>query len=77
MLPKRCAVRLLPYYYIRELPESTEVIHMENIQESIFEMFETILKIAGMIVTGISTIVKAVDLVDRFTHRKSNRPSPK
>ena len=36
-------------------------------------MLEMILKIAGMIVTAISTIVKAIDLVDRFRHRKSNR----
>lgn len=33
-------------------------------------MLETILKIAGMIVTIISTIVKVVDLVDRFRHQK-------
>ena len=44
---------------------------------NIFEMLETILKIAGIIVTGFSTIVKAIDLADRFKHRKSNRPSPK
>lgn len=51
---------------------------MENkVRGHIFEMLETILKIAGMIVTGFSTIVKAIDLVDRFRHRKSNRPSPK
>lgn len=41
----------------------------------IFEMLETILKIAGMIVTGFSTIIKAIDLVDRFKHQKSNRPA--
>lgn len=40
-------------------------------------MLDTILKIAGMIVTLINTIVRAIDLVDRFKHRKSNRPSPK
>lgn len=40
-------------------------------------MLETIIKIAGMIVTAISTIVKAIDLVDRLKHQKSNRPSPK
>lgn len=40
-------------------------------------MLEMILKIAGMIVTAISTIVKAFDLVDRFKHQKSNRRSPK
>ena len=28
--------------------------------------------IAGMIVTLISTVVKAIDLVDRFKHRKSS-----
>jgi len=40
-------------------------------------MLDTILKIAGMIVTAISTIVKAIDLVDKFKHQKSNRRSPK
>lgn len=38
-------------------------------------MVETILKIAGMIVSLLSTIVKAIDLADRFTHQKSNRPT--
>lgn len=37
-------------------------------------MLETILKVAGMVVTAISTMVKAIDLADRFRHRKSNRP---
>lgn len=37
-------------------------------------MLETILKIAGMIVSAFNTIVKAIDLADRFKHRKSNRP---
>ena len=40
-----------------------------------FEVLDTILKIAGMIVTVISTIVKAIDLVDRLRHQKSNRPT--
>lgn len=40
-------------------------------------MLDTILKIAGMIVTALSTVVKAIDLADRLKHRKSNRPSPK
>lgn len=48
---------------------------MENkVRGHIFEMLETILKIAGIIVTGFSTIVKAIDLVERFKHQKSNRP---
>jgi hypothetical protein len=38
-------------------------------------MLDTILKIAGMIVSAIGTIVKAIDLVDRFRHQKSNRPT--
>lgn len=38
-------------------------------------MFETILKIAGIIVTVINTIVKVVELVDKFRHQKSNRPT--
>lgn len=40
-------------------------------------MLDTIFKIAGIIVTTISTIVKAIDLVDKFKHQKSNRRSPK
>ena len=44
---------------------------------NLFEMLDTILKIAGMIVTAISTVVKAIDLVDKFKHQKSNRRSPK
>ncbi len=39
----------------------------------IFEMLDTILKIAGMIVSAIGTIVKVIELVDRFRHQKSNR----
>ncbi len=38
-------------------------------------MLDTILKIAGMIVSAIGTIVKAIDLVDRFRHQKSNHPT--
>lgn len=40
-------------------------------------MLEIILKIAGMIVTAISTVVKTIELIDKFRHQKSNRPSPK
>lgn len=36
-------------------------------------MLDTILKIAGMIVSAIGTIVKAIDLVDKLKHQKSNR----
>lgn len=36
-------------------------------------MFEVILKIAGMTVTFLSTVVKAVELADKFLHQKSNR----
>lgn len=47
---------------------------MENTREEIsFEMLDTILKIAGMIVTVLSTIVKVIDLADRYRHQKSNR----
>lgn len=47
---------------------------MENTREEIsFEMLDTILKIAGMIVTALSTIVKAIDLAERYIHQKSNR----
>lgn len=40
-------------------------------------MFEIVLKIAGMIVSATDTIVKAIDLIDKFKRQKSNRPSPK
>lgn len=47
---------------------------MENTREEIsFEMLDAILKIAGMIVTVLSTIVKVIDLADRHRHQKSNR----
>lgn len=42
-----------------------------------FEMLEMVLKIAGMIVSGIGTIVKVIDLIDKFRHQKSNRRTPK
>lgn len=38
-------------------------------------MLDTILKIAGIIVSAMGTIVKAIDLVDRLRHQKSNRPT--
>lgn len=37
-------------------------------------MMEIVLKIAGMIVSLLGTIVKAVDLIDKFRNQKSNRP---
>ena len=42
-----------------------------------FEMLEMVLKVAGMIVSVIGTVVKVIDLVDRFRHQKSNRRTPK
>lgn len=36
-------------------------------------MLDTILKITGIIVSTMGTIVKAIDLVDRLRHQKSNR----
>ncbi|MCM1225439.1 MAG: hypothetical protein NC548_64440 [Lachnospiraceae bacterium] len=42
-----------------------------------FEMVELILKIAGIIVSAIGTVVKAIDLIDKFKHQKSNRRTPK
>ena len=44
---------------------------------NIFEVFEIILKIAGLIVSAIGTVVKAIDLIDKFRHQKSNRRTPK
>ena len=37
-------------------------------------MMEIILKIAGMIVSLLGTIVKVVDLIEKFRNQKSNRP---
>ncbi len=42
-----------------------------------FEMLEMVLKIAGMIVSGIGTVVKVIDLIDKIRHQKSNRRTPK
>lgn len=36
-------------------------------------MLEMILKIVGMIVSFMGTVVKVIDIVDRFRHQKSNR----
>lgn len=48
---------------------------MENTKEDIsFEVLEIVLKIAGMIVAAMNTIVQAIDLAERFRHQKSNRP---
>lgn len=38
-------------------------------------MLETILRVAGMVVSAVSTIIKAIDLAERFRHQKSNRPT--
>lgn len=43
----------------------------------IFEMLETILKVAGMVVNALSTIEKVIELVYKFKHQKSNHPSAK
>lgn len=51
---------------------------MENTERGTnFAMLETSLKIVGMVVSLLGTIVKAIDLVDRLRHQKSNRHSPK
>lgn len=51
---------------------------MENTKRGTnFTMSETILKIVGIVVNLLSTVVKTIDLVDRFKHQKSNRRSPK
>ncbi|MDE6567467.1 MAG: hypothetical protein K2K70_07025 [Lachnospiraceae bacterium] len=39
-----------------------------------FEMLDLIVKIAGMVVTLFSTIVKAIELAYKLKHQKSNRP---
>lgn len=36
-------------------------------------MLEMILKIVGMIVSFMGTVVKVIDIADRFRHQKSNR----
>lgn len=40
---------------------------------NIFEVLESVLKIAGMIVSAIGTVVKVIDLIEKFKHQKSNR----
>ena len=42
-------------------------------------MLDTVLKIVGIIVNAIGTIVKIVDILQntKDKHQKSNRPSPK
>ena len=37
-------------------------------------MFDLILKIAGVVVTLLSTIVRAVELAEKIRHQKNNRP---
>ena len=39
---------------------------------NIFEVLESVLKIAGMIVSAIGIVVKVIDLIDKFKHQKSN-----
>jgi len=42
-------------------------------------MLDTVLKIVGIIINAIGTIVKIVDMqqIAKDKHQKSNRPSPK
>ena len=63
--------------YIRNFLQSGGVAYGKILRGNNFEMLEMVLKIAGMIVSGISTVVKVIDLIDKFRHQKSNRPSPK
>ena len=46
---------------------------MENINERNKAMFDILIKISGMIVSLLGTIVKAADLVERLRNQKSNR----
>lgn len=38
-------------------------------------MIDVILKIAGLIVSLLGTIVRTIDLIDKFRNQKSNRPN--
>lgn len=42
-------------------------------------MLDTVLKIIGIVVNAIGTVVKIVDILQnaKDKHQKSNRPSPK
>ena len=42
-------------------------------------MLDTVLKVVGIIINAIGTVVKIVDILQnaKDKHQKSNRPSPK
>jgi len=44
--------------------------------KGILEMFEQILKLAGLTVTTISTVVKILDLVQQWKDKKASKKQP-
>lgn len=49
---------------------------MRNTYERHLEMFEQILKLVGLIVTTVSTVVKILDLVQRWKDKKASKKQP-
>ena len=49
---------------------------MRNTYERRLEMLEYILKIAGLIITTISTVVKIIDLIQQWKDKKTSKKQP-
>lgn len=81
MLPKTVKrFAFCPNEYIWRASGILEVVHMENTVKGKNEMIETIVGIAGIVVTVISIIVTLISIwisCRKQKHQKSNRHSPK
>ena len=49
---------------------------MRNTYERHLKMLEYILKIAGLIITTISTVVKIIDLIQQWKDKKTSKKQP-
>lgn len=49
---------------------------MRNTYERYLEMLEYILKIAGLVITTISTVVKIIDLIQQWKDKKASKKQP-
>ena len=49
---------------------------MRNTYERHLEMLEYILKIAGLVITTISTIVRIIDLIQQWKDKKASKKQP-
>ena len=49
---------------------------MRNTYERHLKMLECILKIAGLIITTISTVVKIIDLIQQWKDKKTSKKQP-